>query len=501
MTSFTLAGTSGSNQTITDTNTLTIAAGSGISTTGGSTDTVTVAGTDASTSSKGVASFSSSDFDVSSGAVSIKDNAVTLAYMAGGTDGNIISYDASGDPVAIATGDDGQVLTSAGAGQPPAFEDAAAGGTSWQSVETGATFTAVAGNGYPVNTTAQACTVTLPAGSVGDTIELVDYAGTWDTNKVTLTADGSEKIKGSTDDVELRDERQGIKIVYVDATQGWVATTGANETAPVIKEVEYNIEYLVVAGAGGGGEGYYGGGGGAGGYLTNTAAYTAGNVLTIAVGTGGAGSTVQDADGVNGGDSSITSSGSEATVTSDGGGGGASRESNPGADGGSGGGAARNSGSGGSATAGQGNDGGSNGASGYGGGGGGAGAAGDAGAGDPHGADGGDGLQNDIVEATTDVYYAGGGAGGTLGSHSGGQGGGGDSAGGVGGAGTDGLGGGGAGGGSAGDNGGDGGDGIVILRMLTADYSGTVSGNETPTVDGDYTVIKFENTAGGSYTV
>ena len=52
----------------------------------------------------------------------IADNAVTLAKMAGGTDGNIISYDASGDPVAIATGNDGQVLTSAGAGAPPVFE-------------------------------------------------------------------------------------------------------------------------------------------------------------------------------------------------------------------------------------------------------------------------------------------------------------------------------------------------------------------------------------------
>jgi len=57
----------------------------------------------------------------------IADNQVTLAKMAGGTDGNIISFDASGDPVAIATGNDGQVLTSAGAGAPPAFEDAAAG--------------------------------------------------------------------------------------------------------------------------------------------------------------------------------------------------------------------------------------------------------------------------------------------------------------------------------------------------------------------------------------
>ena len=57
----------------------------------------------------------------------IADNAITLAKMAGGTDGNIISYDASGDPVAIATGTDGQVLTSTGAGSPPAFEAAAAG--------------------------------------------------------------------------------------------------------------------------------------------------------------------------------------------------------------------------------------------------------------------------------------------------------------------------------------------------------------------------------------
>jgi hypothetical protein len=61
-------------------------------------------------------------------AVVLADNAITLAKMAGGTDGNIISYDASGDPVAIATGNDGQVLTSAGAGAPPVFEDAAGGG-------------------------------------------------------------------------------------------------------------------------------------------------------------------------------------------------------------------------------------------------------------------------------------------------------------------------------------------------------------------------------------
>ena len=53
---------------------------------------------------------------------SVTDNAITLDKMASGTDGNIISYDASGNPVAIATGSDGQVLTSTGAGSPPAFE-------------------------------------------------------------------------------------------------------------------------------------------------------------------------------------------------------------------------------------------------------------------------------------------------------------------------------------------------------------------------------------------
>jgi hypothetical protein len=58
----------------------------------------------------------------------ILDDAVSLAKMAGGTDGQIITYDASGDPVAVGPGTDGQILTSTGAGSPPAFEDAAGGG-------------------------------------------------------------------------------------------------------------------------------------------------------------------------------------------------------------------------------------------------------------------------------------------------------------------------------------------------------------------------------------
>ena len=65
----------------------------------------------------------------------LNDDIISLAKMAGGTDGNLITYDASGNPVAVATGDDGQILTSAGAGQPCAFEAAAGGGKIGQVVQ------------------------------------------------------------------------------------------------------------------------------------------------------------------------------------------------------------------------------------------------------------------------------------------------------------------------------------------------------------------------------
>ena len=49
-------------------------------------------------------------------------------------------------------GTDGQVRTSAGAGKSAVYEDLA-GGISWQAIETGSTMTAVAGEGYWINTT------------------------------------------------------------------------------------------------------------------------------------------------------------------------------------------------------------------------------------------------------------------------------------------------------------------------------------------------------------
>ena len=62
---------------------------------------------------------------LSTGAVSnaaIADDAVTLAKMAAGTDGELITYDTSGDPTTVPTGSSGEVLTSNGAGTTPTFQ-------------------------------------------------------------------------------------------------------------------------------------------------------------------------------------------------------------------------------------------------------------------------------------------------------------------------------------------------------------------------------------------
>jgi len=62
------------------------------------------------------------------------DDAVTLGKMASGTDGNLISYDTSGNPAAVATGTSAQVLTSNGAGAAPTFQAAAGGSGGWSTV-------------------------------------------------------------------------------------------------------------------------------------------------------------------------------------------------------------------------------------------------------------------------------------------------------------------------------------------------------------------------------
>ena len=98
-----------------------------------------------------------------------------------------------------------------------------ASGLAWQAVVTGAT-TMVAGRGYFVNTTSSAFSMTLPvSASICDEVHIIDYAGTFDTNNCTV-ARNSHKILGATSDLVVATERAAFKLVYVDATQGWLLT-------------------------------------------------------------------------------------------------------------------------------------------------------------------------------------------------------------------------------------------------------------------------------------
>ena len=95
------------------------------------------------------------------------------------------------------------------------------GGTSWQAVKT-TSFTAAAGEGYFINTTSGAITMTLPASpTIGDEVAFIDYAGTFDTNNLTVGRN-SEKINGSAADLTVATERAANTLVYTDGTQGWL---------------------------------------------------------------------------------------------------------------------------------------------------------------------------------------------------------------------------------------------------------------------------------------
>ena len=121
-------------------------------------------------------------------------------------------------PAAVATAND-QILTSTTGGVLSWVDNS--GGTSWQTVDTTG-FTAVAGEGYFCNTTSAAFTATLPASpSLGDECTFVDYAGTFDTNNLTVGRN-SEKINGSAADLTVSVERAAFTLVYTDSTQGWL---------------------------------------------------------------------------------------------------------------------------------------------------------------------------------------------------------------------------------------------------------------------------------------
>jgi len=138
---------------------------------------------------------------------------------AGGSDKQI-QFNNSGAFGGISMGSNGQVLSTNGT--TASFSDPAAGGTDWQAVKTSATFTAVASQGYFINTTGNAIEMDLPAGNIGDEVAFIDYAGTFDTNALTIDPNGSEKIMGSTDSLTISIERAANTLVYTDGTQGWL---------------------------------------------------------------------------------------------------------------------------------------------------------------------------------------------------------------------------------------------------------------------------------------
>ena len=138
----------------------------------------------------------------------VTDDSVTLAKMAPGTDGNIISYDASGNPVAIATGNDGQVLTSTGAGSPPAFETLPAGGVNTPY------FMAVAGSATNISNNS--------ATKVEFTTEVLDSANNFASSRFTPTTAGKYFLHYSVGLSTSADATAVFPILYINGSENAV---------------------------------------------------------------------------------------------------------------------------------------------------------------------------------------------------------------------------------------------------------------------------------------
>ena len=421
-------------------------------------------------------------------------------------DGSTVTIGRCGGTVALASG-----ATQTGFGR--------TGTVDWQtgSIKT-STFTAANGEGYFANTSGGAFTMNLPAGTAGNIVSVVDYTNTFQTNGLTITPNGSQKIGGVAASFSATTEGQSLTLVYVDDIEGWksvqdsttaatgnpnlVATGGTITTSGDYKIHTFTgpgtftvsnasttaanniVSYLVLAGGGGSPGGGFGGGG-AGGfreYKGPADSYTAsplngnpcGTAVTltaqaypITVGGGGtAGVAPGSPNPTNGG---VGNPSTFSTITSTGGGAGKNNNASiPISSGGSGGGGSRDSTAAGSGntppvTPPQGNNGGTGifAAPQYGaGGGGGAGGTGANGASDGGGT-GGNGITSSINGSP--AARAGGGGGGTYSSPAGGNGG--PGGGGAQGANGQAETGGGAGGSvGAGGVGYAGGGGVVILR-------------------------------------
>jgi len=165
----------------------------------------------------------------SSGSLAIKGNSTNAgilkifedtdlgSYHTGFTAGNLTEDIVYTLPLEDAT-TSGDALTSNASGV--LSWTTIAGGLTWVVKTT--TYTAVANDGIFADTSGGGWTLSLPAGTLGDEIGVVDYAATFDSNNLTIAPNGSEKIQGTAASLTVAVERAGMTLVYSGSSQGWL---------------------------------------------------------------------------------------------------------------------------------------------------------------------------------------------------------------------------------------------------------------------------------------
>jgi plastocyanin len=123
----------------------------------------------------------------------------------------------SGISLPTQSGNGGKYLTTDGATASWANVNSSA--LTWNIANSNATMTA--SNGYFVDTSGGAKTMTLPSSAtLGDTIRINDLAGSFSTNNLTVARNG-HKIQGNTSDLLIDVNQSSFGLVYSNSTYGW----------------------------------------------------------------------------------------------------------------------------------------------------------------------------------------------------------------------------------------------------------------------------------------